>query len=317
MSQNLQPTSFKFRFVVGGATKGFFRSPKGVVGTDDLRLDDTTIPYGAIGDTITRGNRLILQILPPTLEGEAGQYLADSVLVLEPKGIAADRLEIAIDRRVAAARLDEMRRLAQEEGTEHLIRVESCPTCEAEVDLTGLDRSLYVYCPYCDSIHETGRTTSLGRAYRTCDECQFFGRVQQYPEFYFYFLLIFYGFSYKKRFLCASCAHRLFVKALLVNLIFVIGVPTAVWVKVKSKIGRDPGMMELHVATALARKGKLREAAPVFDSIRRRFPEHPGVLMNEGLACLKHGDTIGGNQRLERALSACPNYDPLLRLLSG
>jgi len=315
LTKSLQPTSFKFRFVVAGNPKGFLRSPEGIVGPDHLQLDNTTIPFSAISDTVSRGDRLVLEILLPALEGKAGKYLSDSVLVVQPKGVPIDRLKALIDQNVAAIRLEEKRRLAREQGTEHLIRVESCPTCCSEIDLTGFEPSRYVYCPYCEVIHETGQTASLDREYRICEQCGYFGRVQSYTEFYFYFLLIAYGFSYKQRFLCTSCANSLFWQVLLANLIFVIGVPTALWVKIKSKLGRDPKMAELSRANDLAWKGKLQEAAQIFDSIRLQFPEHPGVLMNEGMANLKHGSTNSGNKLLGRALVSCPNYHPLHSLL--
>lgn len=307
---------FKFRFVDDGKTVGFLRSPTGRVGDSGLELDDSLIDYGQIGETVTRGDRVAIQVDGEGVPQDVSEYLQNSVLVLEPRDVAPRRLESVIDQRCSAVRLQERRRRAREQGREHLIRSESCPTCGSEVDLTDLDESRYVYCPFCDTIFDREQRTSLGRQYRTCDDCGLFGRVQPYPEFFFYFLVVVYGFEYKQRFLCGVCAHRLFVKALLLNLIFVIGVPTAIWVKIKSVVGGKSGMTELRRANKLAEKGQLAEAADLYSSVLAEYPEHPGILYNMGLTRLKHGDGRRGLQTLERALTSCPNYHPLLRTVS-
>lgn len=307
---------FKFRFVDGGETVGFLRSPAGRVGESGLELDDSLIEYGQIGETVTRGDRVAIQVDGEGVPQEVGKYLQNSLLVLEPRDVAPRRLESLIDQRCSAVRLEKRGRRAREQGCEHLIRSELCPTCGSEVDLTGLDQSRYVYCPFCDTIFDREERNSLGRQYRTCDECGLFGRVQQYPEFFFYFLVVVYGFEYRQRFLCGVCANRLFVKALLLNLIFVIGVPTAIWVKIKSVVGGKSGMAALRRANKLAEKGKLAETADLYRSVLAEHPEHPGVLFNMGLTRLKHGDGSGGWQSLERALASCPNYHPLLRTVT-
>lgn len=74
-------------------------------------------------------------------------------------------------------------------------------------------------------------------------------------------------------------------------------------------------MDALRRANLLAQKGRLDEAAELYGSILSAYPEHPGVLFSEGLARLRHGDPTGGTERLERALAACPNYHPLLRVV--
>lgn len=307
---------FKFRFVKDGETRGFLRSPRGKVGDTGLHLGDALLRYDQIADTVARGDRLAIQLDERTPDPTVGKYLQESILVLEPQNMGSRRLELLIDQRCAAVQLEHRRRRARERGQEHLIRSELCATCSAEIDFTDVGESRYVYCPFCDTIFDPEKRTSFGRQFRTCDECGLFGRVQQYPEFYFYFLLVIYGFEYEKRFLCGVCAHRLFVKALLLNLVFLVGVPTAIWVKIKSVTGGRSGLSELRRANQLAKKGRLAEAVDLYNSILAEFPEHPGVLLNEGLARLEHGDEVGGFERLERALEACPNYSPLLRTVA-
>lgn len=187
---------FKFRFVRDGDTVGVLRSPRGRVGEEALELGDATIPYRDIGETVTRGDRVALQFTGGSVEGKAGRYVQDSVIVIEPRNVVPRRLEMLVDQRCAAVRLEERRRRARERGRAHLVRSEPCPTCSADIDLTGLEEGRYIYCPYCEIIFESESHRTLGRQYRICDECGLFGRVQQYPEFYFYFLLVVYGFRY-------------------------------------------------------------------------------------------------------------------------
>ena len=258
-----------------------------------------------------------IQIVSGQIAGEAGGFLTDSVLVIEPERIGAERVEAEIDRHVSRHMLAARRSAAAAEGKEHLIRASTCPTCAAEIDLTDFDSGSYVFCPFCSSVFLGHNSQTLGREYRGCDECGYFGRVQEYPEFYFYFLLIVYGFRYNKRYLCTSCANGLFWKALLLNSIFVIGVPTAVWVKIKSVLGRDPGMADLRRATELAKKGRVRDAAPLFQTVLQHHPDHPGVLLNEGLGWFIAGDEASGSQRFSQALRSCPNYVPLMRLIAA
>lgn len=307
---------FKFRYVRRGETGGI-RSRKGLATSKAVKLDDVVVPYEAIGETVSRDNRLLLQVADPAaLPRKATEQLVEGMLILEIYRATADSVERFVDRHCAALRMAAKRSAAREQGLEHLIRSAECPTCGSEVDLSDLPESPYVYCPFCDTVFDAAEKSSAGRSYRTCDECGFFGRVQSYPEFFFYFLLIVYGFSYKKRFLCDQCAHRLFVRAALLNALFVLGLPTAIWVKIKSMRGREAGMAALAAGNRAAGRGDLVEAARCYDSVRESFPEHPGVLMNEGLAHLNGGSRTKGTELLDRALKACPNYHPLIRLLN-
>lgn len=309
-------TTFDFRFVRGGQTA--FGKRHGAIGEAALTLDDTEVPYQQLVETTTRGERLILALGEGVSPGpRLAKFLAEGgIVAVHPAKIAARQLEKAIDRR-ASAREAELRRqelIAQGKG--HLVRTVTCPICRATVDLSGLEPTRYAYCRFCESVFsEDGREVTDGRRYRTCDECGLFDRIQQYPEFYFYFLLVVYGFSYKQRFLCDACAHRLFVKVLAINLIFLIGVPTAVWVKLKSIRGRDPGFTALADGNTLARRGRYQEAAPLFAQMLGDHPEHPAILMNLALGCLEGGDQSGAGEALQRAVASCNSYLPVLRLM--
>lgn len=141
---------FRFRFVREGETVGLFRWPSGLVADDHLRLADTRIPYSRIGDTGIRGNRVTVEILGDSLQGKAPKYLADSVLVVEPKDIRPSRLETLIDERRFSQGFAAEQRAAGGMGMGDPIRSEKCPSCGSTVEPTHDKPS--IYCPYCISI---------------------------------------------------------------------------------------------------------------------------------------------------------------------
>jgi hypothetical protein len=309
-------TTFEFRYVRGGQTA--FGKRHGAIGPAALTVDDTEVPYEQLLDTTCRGQRMILALGGGVQAGpRLGKFLLEGgALVIHPLKLDARQLERAIDRRVSAHQSELRRQDLIARGMGHLVRTMPCPVCKATVDLSGLDHTRYTYCPFCESLFtDDGRDVTDGRVYRTCDECGLFDRIQQYPEFYFYFLLVVYGFSYKRRFLCDACAHRLFIKALAINFIFLLGIPTAVWVKVKSVRGRAPGFESLADGNALARRGRYQDAAPLFAEALRSHRDHPAILMNQALGHLAGGDQTGAARTLARSVAACNNYVPVLQLM--
>lgn len=317
MQGHAEVKGFKFHYVLGGDATGF-RARKGKLGDRALTLDQDSVPYHHIVDTATRGNRVVLALSQDfQAAGQLARHLVDGhAVVLEPGQPSARMLEMAIDRNCARIEAQQRRAELVAKGEQHLLRTETCPTCGAVVELSGLDPTPYSYCRFCESLFSRDRRrVTSGERYRICEECGMFDRIQEYPEFYFYFLLVVYGFSYKQRFLCDGCAHNLFLKTLFLNLLFILGVPTAVWVKLKSLRGRDPDFGILAKANSLARAGRYQEAAADYGLVLRRQPSHPAVLMNQALGHLAGGDQTGAVPLLKRSLAACNHYVPVLRLL--
>ncbi len=143
-----------------------------------------------------------------------------------------------------------------------------------------------------------------------------FDHIRPYTEFYFYFLLLVYGFSYKQVHLCHSCAHKTFLKTLGLNLIFIIGVPSAIWLKVKSMMNRNPQFEGLAKANALAKAGRPMDAEPYFQQVLAQNPRHPAVLMNRAIGQINGGDKNGAVACLQESLRACNHYLPALRMLN-
>lgn len=317
MSNASSELSFKFKFVRNRYPQGIL-AQKGYATSECLVLGKQTLDYNDILDTTTRDNRTILLLnANAPLDPKTAKNLTDnSALVLEIYGKPALDLERFIDRISSRKSVERKRQELIAAGNGNLFRSAVCPECEATIDLSSLNRSSYIYCRFCESIFaEHQAAISKGSEYRICDECHMFDRVQGYTEFYFYFLLVVYGFSYNRRYLCDTCANRVFWKTLLINFIFILGILPSLWIKIKSLKGRDRHLKNLPKANALAKKGKYQQALSIYTQLEDSYPQHPGLLMNQGLGHLFANDVPGAMGCFGRSLQGCSNYGPTLRLI--
>ncbi len=309
--------SFKFRCVRQGVARGIL-AQKGHVTNDGLILGQDALGYDDIVETTVRDDRLILVISPRV---PLGKYLSKNLLqgnglIVHPHGVKVLDLEKRIDRLCSRREAKQNKERLVRAGKGHLFRASICPGCQAIVDVSELAETPYVYCRFCDSVFtKAQRMVTKGLDHGICDECQMFDRVQDYTEFYFYFLLVVYGFSIRNRHLCDTCANRLFLRMLLLNSIFIVGLLPTFYLKIRSLTGRHPDFKNLAEANALTRKGRGHDAAPIYDRIRQKYPEHPGLLMNEGLGHLIGDNASEAQAYFERSLKACANYFPVLRII--
>jgi hypothetical protein len=305
--------TFKYRHVRRDGQVGGLFAHKGTAGEQGLQLKKEMLSYDDIFDTTVRDNRLIMAVSPRLQSNTklSGRLVEGQMLALEVYKVKAKELEKFIDRTCSKrAALRHRERLIQE-GRGDQFRATKCPACEAIIDVSELDPSPYLYCRFCETVFTPKRQiVTNGETHCLCDECGMFAQVRGYTEFYFYFLLVAYGFSYKRRFVCDTCANKIFWKTLLANLIFVLGVPVSIYAKIKSMLGRDPNLKRLSKANALALKGQHQEAAALYQRFYQKYPEHPGLRMNEGIGRLAAGDVGTALKYFERALKACSNYLP-------
>ena len=317
MSNTNSEISFKFRYVKNNNVQSLF-AQKGIANEQEILLGKERLIYDDIADSTTRDNRLILAISPTaSLSQKVSKNLVnESALVLEVHNAKALNLERFIDRISSKKEVELKRQQLRESGQEHLFYSTICPECSATIDLSSLSRSSYIYCRFCETVfREKQSAITKGEKYRICDECQMFDRIRAYTEFYFYFLLIVYGFSYKRRYLCDNCANTVFWKTLLLNLIFLLGIPSSIWIKIKSMIGRDQQLKELAKANALSKKGNYQQAVAIYNRLYQGYPEHPGLLMDQGLGHLFGNDSSGALTYFQRSLKSCSNYYPTQQLI--
>jgi hypothetical protein len=317
--QSKPQLQFKFRYVRDGQARGL-RAKSGTASADRLELDGEPIRYEDIHDTTCRDRRLVVALAPAAPLGAkaAKARQEERFLVLEVQKVDVQELERHIDRHSSEAAAERHRQQLVAAGDESLFRAVLCPHCGATIDLSGFNRTRYVHCRFCGSLLDKGeRVVALGEGYQTCGECQMFGRVRGYTVFYFYFLLVVYGFSYGRRYLCDVCAVRQARRALLLNFVFLLGIPSSVYMWIKAVTGHEPELKELPKANALAQKGKYQQADPIYDRLLMRHAEHPGLLFNQSVGHLRGGQLQQAIDYLNRSLRSCSNYLPAMQTVHG
>ena len=310
---------FKYRFVRDGSTAQFF-AKKGLVTSNGLQLTDGFLPYESIVDTTTRDNRVAVVLHNGVqLDGKMGKYVDEDgdLLILEVSKVPALRLERAIDRHSSRIVAENNQKALVAEGKGHMFRSVTCPHCHSTIELTDFAPSRYSYCRFCESVLDGDKVATVGDKYRHCDECHSFDRVKGYTVFYFYFLLVVYGWQYNRRHLCDNCVGRLFWKVLFTNLIFILGVPSALWMKMRSLQGRDHRLADLAKANRHATAGKMRVAEPIYRRLDQQFPGHPGLLYNQGRGYLMAGEFESAKEKITGSLDSCSNYLPTMQLIQA
>ena len=314
----IEPIAFKYKLTTDG-TASWFRSKPAELNEQGLQLFEETIPFEHIWQTEGADN-LVLMVLDPetVLSEETTKHVGEgNALILQVSGVAAATLAATIDRHASAAQADKRRQELTEQGKGDQYRVATCPQCQATIDLSEMDPSTYIFCTSCNSVFQEGGTNATdGSTYQHCEQCGMFDRIKSYTEFYFYFLLVFYGFSSKKVYVCDRCAHGLFLKTLAANALFILGVPNAIIIKLRSMSGRDPSLQQLAKANSLAIKGKIDEAVPIYREMHTTYKGHPGLLFNEAIGYFEAERQEEGVKMLEASLNVCSNYWPTIQLIN-
>ncbi|MGE3317439.1 MAG: tetratricopeptide repeat protein, partial [Planctomycetaceae bacterium] len=161
------------------------------------------------------------------------------------------------------------------------------------------------------SVSETG--------YRICDECGMYAKPRQFTIFYFYFLLVVYGWNQRTTWRCPGCMRGDAWKMLFGNALFVLGVPVALWQLFRSYGGTDIGgrFPGLDKANTLARKGDLDRAVAAYRTLLEKQPVAAGVKYNIGLALLQQQRVDQAARMFEFALADCANYGPAINVLAA
>lgn len=309
---------FRFRFVVGGAPRGYLTS-RGSITRAGLRLAGRLVPFDAIRSASVRDGLLVvgLEVGAAVARRLARRVAPGNYLVMDLDGVASDEakrlLDGALSVRTAAAH--EANLAAEGKAAEY--RSCDCPDCLTRVDLSGLPVTEFVHCPTCDGIFYADGNGQLtaGDSYRCCEECDLFGHVRAQAEVYRYAFIVANRWSYRRRHLCDSCGWRMFSQMLWRNLLFLVGLPATLLVPLRLMRGRDRRMRGLAGANRLALAGRVAKATPMYERMRQKLPEHPGLLYDEAVARLTAGDSTGAFDVLQRSLEACANYAPSHRLL--
>lgn len=316
----MEAMEFKFKWVDDeGQETGFF-SKKGSFDGQNLHLDDTEIPVAAFGDVDVRSNRLILSTV-----GEDGQPVYIVIAVTQG---GAGKLKQAIGLARSAVWAQMHREELEQEGRGHEYREALCPHCGATLDLTGFPATDQVSCDFCHSIGTLPGTSAAGDSpaalkaeneHRLCDECGMYSKPRKFTIFYFYFLLVVYGWSQRETWRCPGCMRPEAWKMFFGNLLFVLGVPVALVQLFRAYGGADVGALYpgLDSANLKARKGNLQGAIADYQKMLQKRAVAGGVKYNIGLAFLHDNDIDSAARSFEFALGDCANYRPAASALLG
>ena len=303
---------FKFHYVVDGAQKGFL-ARKAHVTEDELVLDGQRLPFSWVTDSHAGENRIVLALQPTEEPGkELSEMMRDGILVLDVAGIGAADLERRIDRVASRLAAEAHRKALEAEGRGDEARIETCPFCDSTVDLCELPKTKNVYClPLRFPLRpgQDPRRRREGHPLLRLSRVQFLRRSRNTPS---------------STSTSSSCVRlRMQTKSLcegcpppppppLILCIFLISASPDGHLGTHQVLhgARADSRWRLAGANAAAAAGNYREADPIYARIMERHPDHPGILMNQGLAHLLGKDTDTAVPTSRRASRAVPTTCP-------
>ncbi|MBS0189957.1 MAG: hypothetical protein U0573_00380 [Phycisphaerales bacterium] len=252
-----------------------------------------------------RANRVILLV-----KNDAGVIEPKVIEVYKPKPAAFARAfnRIASDTRTLAhqAELE-----AQGRGSE--LRVRRCAACDGMVDLTDFPESHEMYCPFCDTVSNAAVPSKEQEKIRVCDRCGFFSMPRTITCFYFYFLLVVYGFSYQRKHMCSPCMRSEAWKMLAGNFLFLLGVPVALTQLGRAYFGGTAlsgAYQGLEGANVVARKLQPENAAAKYAEIATRLGGSAIASFNAGVAFASAKKMAEAQRAFETSLRVCSNFEP-------
>ena len=211
--------------------------------------------------------------------------------------------------------LDMRKEIAGDEGKTLNLRTMECPDCSAMLDITDFEDTQQMYCHYCDTIvTKRGQRPEGERKMSNCDECNYYAAPVKFTEFYFYFLVVIYGWRYNQRYMCHSCMRAVAWKMFFANLLFILGIPVAIIQLIRSHKGGGP-FAGLDRANHHAKKGRLGAAMRAYRELDQQR-KNAGVSFNMAMANLAAGKSTEAIAMLEKSLAECSNYAPAYALLS-
>ena len=310
------PFAFKFQFLgENGQPAGFFRK-KGRFDGTTLTLDDLQLPAPLLLDVVVREDRVLMAVPQPPDPGEdsAGPSVGHLAVAAGSKNAARtlkNHLDVARSGTWAENHRDELAK----KGRGAAFRSDRCPHCGATVVLSDMPETPQLFCPFCEALSNTataGDPPGWEKLHRLCDECGYFSAPKKFTVFYFYFLLVVYGWSRRTTFRCPACMRPDAWKMLLGNAPFVLGLPVALTQLVRtygSDLAGGP-YQGLDAGNKAARKGDFATAVAKYRAILERVGAGAGVKYNLGLALLGQGDEARAADTFRLSLQDCANYGP-------
>lgn len=306
---------FKFHWLNDKGQPTSVFSKKGSFDGEMLKLEETELPAVVIANSIVRDNCMVITVMT----GEEANPVVHLLIQPASKKITGElkeRLDVARSSVWAKHHREEL----EQKGLGHTYRDEECPVCQATIVLTDMKETPQLYCHFCDSlvtIDPSEQSVKKEETFKICEECGMYSRPQKFTIFYFYFLLVVYGWWSKPTWRCPACMRGEAWKMLFGNLLFVLGVPVALVQLYRSYTGDSIGgsFKGLDTGNIRARKGNITGALEQYRAILDRVPYSAGVKYNLGKALLIEGEDVRAMKSFELALEDCANYAPAAQYL--
>lgn len=302
-----QPLQFKFYWLdENGNQTGVLRK-KGRFDGQMLQLDESEIPAVLLSEVVIRENRMVL-----TTYDENNQPIFLAIML--SGGTSPRELKLALDAARSVQWAEFHREELVKEGRTDAFRSENCPCCGATLILTDMERTPQLYCHFCDTL-TTVTDPELAHQetdLRLCEECGMFSKPRKFTIFYFWCLLVVYGWKSASTYRCPACMRGEAWKMFFGNLVFLIGLPVAVVQLIRSYGGgiKSGPFAGLDAANMKAREGQLAEALGTYREILGRVPQSAGLKYNIGLALMQQQDIARAAESFRLSLEDCSNYAP-------
>jgi hypothetical protein len=310
---------FRFRFVdADNRALGYTGRQAHVSREDGIELDGAVIHYEDLADAFLYLNRVGLVLKPYlVLPRNLTEHLQPNspVLLIEVMENLAFEIKSAIDQNRSNLYLAHRQATLEAERKGASFRRVNCPRCDSGIDLTH-QATPYIFCRYCETVFDQYRQ-KLPRCddYKICPICQYYGRVQTFPETRLYFWKKERRASYQDRYFCDTCAQRLHEETRLKNATLLVGLVSNAYLQNQYTSGRNPDLADLGQANYLAQAGNMKEADLLYAAMTLRNKDNPGLRYNYGLAYLQNGDPKRAFYQLRESLEACKNYEPARQLI--
>jgi hypothetical protein len=306
-----RPTEFHYR-MSGGLLPGR-RTYRARLSSEGLTLSDGTVEFYNLYDCAAYGEKaLAISVNSPDLVGKNTRPHIDenNVLPLVVEGPTAPDLARQIKHHLSQYRVEQRRKELQEQGQADEFRTMTCPRCDALVDLSGCEPTRYVYCPWCRALMSAdGRPTRGSDTHGVCPECRLFSRLETFSIRHFHFLLFVNRARTWNGRVCPRCLVMQAGPALVFNVPFLLGVPSALGALTKARRTRSRQWPDLARANRHIERSEYEQAEDLLRMMLHSADDHPGLLLN--LATARAGtDLEAAHAALDRALNACANYEP-------
>jgi|GEM_PF-5824934 len=304
---------FKYKYVLERRAKGFSQS-EGQVNDQGLVLNGEFIPTEQILDTSSVDNRMVIAVADPNVLGPNTQKnLNDnSLVIIEVKKTDVELIEKELDRHTSKTHAERYRQALIASGQGSRFKATECPHCHSTVETSQFKNGLFTYCKYCESIFDQqNQVISNGDSEKLCFNCNMWDTVDSYNVFFFYFIVVAYGWRVTREHLCNHCAVKRAKNVLLKNLPFVLGIVPALIMWGKAARSDKKGMKGLAKANRLALKGDYQAADQIFNEILQQYPHHPAVLRNMAHGHWYGKDNAGYKQILQMSVDSAPSYQPV------